>query len=206
MDKKFKFYMLITSFIPLWISVAIIDIWSMVDDSYCSVSQFICKKYVEFSTVIIIFIVVFISMISLIRFFGVKSKTNENSGVGKLLSVKKSNTLVSDFLLAYVLPMIAFDFTQLQGALLFLIYFCVLAFLSIRNNNVYTNILFEFKKYRMYDCDMESKIAGEKVVRSACTIFSKNNLIIKVNSEIPYFDFDNDIYIDLSHTLKGEKS
>jgi hypothetical protein len=124
--------------------------------------------------------------------------------VAKVLSARKSNTLVSDFLLAYVLPMIAFDFTNPQGVLLFLIYFCVLAFLSIRNNNVYTNILFEFKKYSMYNCKMEFIVAGKAVIRDDCTVFSKSNLII--NSEIPYFDFDNDIYIDLSQNLKGVNS
>jgi hypothetical protein len=147
-----------------------------------------------------------ISLVSVLRFLSTKSKKNENSGVAKVLSAKKSNKLVSDFLLAYVLPMIAFDFTSLQGVLLFLIYFGVLAFLSIRNNNVYTNILFEFKKYRTYNCKLECMVAGTMVARDECTVFSKSNLIIKVNSEIAYFDFDNDIYIDLSHTFKEGKS
>jgi hypothetical protein len=30
MDKRFKFYMLITSFIPLWVSIAIIDVRSII--------------------------------------------------------------------------------------------------------------------------------------------------------------------------------
>ena len=206
MDNKFKFHMLMTSFIPLWVSIILIGIWSIVGRSFCSFSQFLQINYIELSTIFLILVILSTSLIALMRFFSTKSKKHENSGVGKVLSAKKSNKLVSDFLLAYVLPMIAFDFTSLQGVLLFLIYFCVLAFLSIRNNNVYTNILFEFKKYRMYDCGLECTIGGEKVIRDDCTVFSRSNMIIKVNSEITYFDFDNDIYIDLSHTLKGDKS
>ena len=33
----------------------------------------------------------------------------------------------------------------MKGIILFVIYFVTLAFLSIRNNNVYTNIFLEFK-------------------------------------------------------------
>jgi hypothetical protein len=198
--------MLVTSFMPLWVSIAIIDIWSICRNPYSSTSQLFHSKYVELSTTLFFLIILTISLISILRFLGTKSKKNENSGVAKVLSAKKSDTLVSDFLLAYVLPMIAFDFTSLQGILLFLIYFCVLAFLSIRNNNVYTNILFEFKKYRMYNCELEYAVAGKAVTRDDCTVFSKSNLIIKVNSEITYFDFNNDIYIDLSHNLKGVNS
>lgn len=206
MDTRFKFYMLMTSFIPLWVSIFVIDIWSISAGSYCSVRLLWQRKAIEISTVLLITVVLAISLIAILRFFQIKSKKDENSGVGKIVSAKKSNTLVSDFLLAYILPMIAFDFTTLQGVLLFLIYFSVLAYLSIRNNNVYTNILFEFKKYRMYDCEIECVIAGAKTVRENCTVFSKSNLIAKINSEISYFDFDNDIYIDLSHTLKGERT
>lgn len=206
MDIRFKFYMLITSFIPLWVSVFIIDLWSIFADSYCSILQLLENKYIELSTMLLMVIVLSISLFALVRFFKVKSKKNENSGVGKILLAKKSDKLVSDFLLAYVLPMIAFDFTELQGVLLFFVYFCVLAYLSIRNNNVYTNILFEFKKYRMYECEIECTVAGAKVVRADCIVFSKSNLIAKVNSEISYYDFDNDIYIDLSHALKGKRT
>lgn len=44
--------------------------------------------------------------------------------------------LASEFLLAYILPMIAFDFGDMNELILFLIYFSVLVFLCIRNNNM----------------------------------------------------------------------
>ncbi len=206
MDKRFKFYMLITSFIPLWVSILVIDAWSIFGGSYTSVKQFIGCKYVELLTVILILILLGTSLFALGRFFHRKIRKNEISGVGKILSAKRSNNLVSDFLLAYILPMIAFDFTSLQGVVLFMIYFCVMAFLSIRNNSVYTNILFEFGKYHVYDCELECEVLGKKVVRASCMVFSKSNLINKVKTEISYFDFNNDVYIDMSRPLKEVKS
>lgn len=58
---------------------------------------------------------------------------------------RRANKLSAEFLLAYILPMIAFDYSTCKGIVLFLIYFCVLSFLCVRNNNVYTNIFFELK-------------------------------------------------------------
>jgi len=144
-------------------------------------------------------------MIAFSCFFRNKSKSTESSGVAKIITAKKSGNLVSDFLLTYILPMIAFDFSSLKDITLFVVYFSVLAFLSIRNDNVYTNILLEFKRYRMYDCEIEHLVAGVTTNRE-CTIFSKNNLVAKINTEIMFYDFENDIFIDLTHTTRGAKS
>ena len=67
---------------------------------------------------------------------------------GIIEKATKANKLSSEFLLAYILPMIAFDFGNLKYLALFVIYFTVLAFLCIRNNNIYTNVLLEVKGYR----------------------------------------------------------
>lgn len=206
MDKAFRWHMLITSFIPLWISIIIVTMWDMVSGCYISVVDFFQQKYIVLSLSLFIIVITSISLVSFTRFFKMKSKKTENSGVAKIIRAKKSSKLVSDFLLAYVLPMIAFDFTDLQGITLFIVYFAVLSFLSVRNNNVYTNILLEFKRYRMYDCEIECQVAGKQVSRPDCTIFSKSNLVTKIGAEITYYDFDNDIYIDLTHTIKGVKS
>lgn len=73
----------------------------------------------------------------------------------KILSVEQKNGMTSEFLLSYILPLFAFDFTKWSSVAEFLIYFLILAFLCVRNNNVYANLLFEVKKYRFYTCEMQ---------------------------------------------------
>ena len=52
MNGKFKWDMFITSFIPLWISIMVADIWSIVDFgtkkwAYEKVGSTICTKYIK---------------------------------------------------------------------------------------------------------------------------------------------------------------
>ena len=109
----------------------------------------------------------------------------------------RANKISSEFLLAYVLPMIAFDFEKMKGIILFVIYFVTLAFLSIRNNNVYTNIFLEFKGYKMYLCDLEAERMGRTYMYKECLVISKNNITNKIDNNMEYWDFDNYTYIDL---------
>lgn len=34
MGRRFKWHMFFTSFLPLWVSIIICDIWNLVEDSY----------------------------------------------------------------------------------------------------------------------------------------------------------------------------
>ena len=70
-------------------------------------------------------------------------------------------------------------------------------FLCIRNSNVYTNIWLEIKGYRMYLCDLETNKMGRPHIYKECLVISPNNLTVKIDNDMAYWDFDNYIYIDL---------
>lgn len=206
MDKKFKWNMFITSFIPLWLSIMVSDIWSIVesginnwlyeDNVLLNVTN-ICKtNWVCIAVVLIIGTLMIISIVSMNQFLKDKRGNNQPPKI-KIKKATRANKLSSEFLLAYILPMIAFDFTEPKSVVIFVIYFGMLAFLCIRNSNVYTNIWLEFKGYRMYLCDLEASIMGRAHIYEDCLVISKNNLIVKIENNMEYWDFDNYIYIDL---------
>ena len=205
MDIRFKCSMFITSFIPLWISIIVSDSWVLLSgavkllkyDSILLSIINICKVYYLCIIVIIIIIFVMISSISYINNFIREKKNNTNPPVVCIRSAVKSNKLSSEFLLAYILPMIAFDFADLKNLVLFSIYFTILAFLCIRNNNVYTNIFLEIKGYKMYICNLEKNNIGVMSIYEDCLVISKNNLTIDIGNNMAYWDFENNIYIDL---------
>ena len=58
-------------------------------------------------------------------------ESTTNKPVGKITKARRANKLTAEFLLAYVLPMIAFDYSTWKGIVLFLVYFYVLSFLCI---------------------------------------------------------------------------
>jgi len=93
----------------------------------------------------------------------------------KVINVRQEKGITSEFLLSYVLPLFAFDFTQWDGVIQFLIYFIVLTFLCIRNNNVYANLVFEIKKYKFYDCELQWK-AESNVDTINAMVISKENI------------------------------
>lgn len=211
MWRKFRWDMFVTSFIPLWFSIIVFSIWKIVENSIdvwdkkskyiYNVVKSIEKSKVELSVIFVVILLVWTS-ISGINSFIKDRKSTKNNPKGKILRATKANKLSSEFLLAYILPMIAFDFGDIKDIVLFIIYFSVLAYLCIRNNNIYTNILLEFKGYKMYNCDIECSVLEQKKIYHDSLIISEDDLTQMEENEIPYWDFDKYIYIAIN---EGER-
>ncbi len=205
MWRKFKWDMFVTSFIPLWLSIIVLDVWDIIlhalgkwENKICLVENFkniLCNSYIQVISVTIIAIVVINSIVGVNSFLKKKLSVKNNPPKGTVKKATKANKLSSEFLLAYILPMIAFDFGDSQKLVLFLIYFFILAYLCIRNNNIYTNVLLEFKGYRMFICDFECIVANTKYIYHDSIVISKTDLTQEEDNDIPYWDFENYIYI-----------
>jgi uncharacterized membrane protein SirB2 len=210
MNKFFKWNMLITSFIPLWIAIFVTiawdiatasnPLWTQVGNGISvreAVSQICQSHMIQLVFSAIMAIVMTIAVFYIIAFVKRKENPKEKSGVGKILSAQKSTSLVTDFLLFYILPMSAFDFSLTRDIVLFLIYFALIAFLSIRNGNVYTNVLFELMRYKIYRCDVERKILDKSFIYNGSTVISRENLTGKANQEFSFYDFENTIFFNI---------
>ena len=205
MWRKFKWDMFVTSFIPLWLSIVVLNAWNIVslalekwDDKRKileNLKNILCSGNVQVINIIVIAILVTSSIVGINSFLKKKLTVKSNHPKGTVKKATKANKLSSEFLLAYILPMIAFDFGDPQKLVLFLIYFLVLAYLCIRNNNIYTNILLEFKGYRIYTCDFECMVANKNHVYHDSIIISKTDLTQEEGNDVAYWDFENYIYI-----------
>ncbi|WP_146966419.1 hypothetical protein [Pseudoleptotrichia goodfellowii] len=179
--------MFITSFFPLWISIIIIEIWSI----YEKEEKF--EKYnIEIILLIILSLLVFSSFIYMFLLLRNIRRGKKGKEEGKIIEAKNSNKLTSEFLLAYILPMISFDFTELKGIVIFLIYFITLSFLCIKNKNFYTNIILEIIGYSIYECKIEKDEKNKEVL-----VLSRNNLTQSLPKLIDYFDFENTVLIEI---------
>lgn len=216
MSRVFKWNMFFTSFLPLWASIIVSDIWTVISEGYkfvkgldtvpVSINGFVHEVFRFLGSVPIqlVSILILLLHISVSTHYITKEiklqESSSNKEKGCILRAKRANKLTAEFLLAYILPMIAFDFGSLDSIALFLIYFVVLSFLCIRNGNVYTNIFLEFKGYKMYECDIECGVMNKKYIYMDCIVISKNNLTQPLPRKIQYFDFENYIYIDIGGT------
>lgn len=211
LGKWFKWNMFFTSFLPLWCSIVVSDLWSVGNSalSYFSSQQriikgqtlsvifkFLLEVKIEAITITLLVVYSFISIQQINNVIRTQNSAN-NPNRGTVKKAKRANKLTAEFLLAYILPMIAFDYGDLKSIVLFVIYFSVLSFLCVRNSNVYTNIFLEFKGYRMYECDIECSVMNSTHLYTDSLIISKNNLVQTLPHEISYFDFENYIYIEI---------
>lgn len=211
---KFKWDMFVTSFIPLWLSILIFDIWDIItvsidaweknEETVRNLTDCVINSKVQLLSIAIIVLTVSVSVHGINRFLKERECSNQNSP-GTILKARKANKLSSEFLLAYILPLIAFDFSDLKSMVLFLIYFAILAFLCIRNNNIYTNIMLEFKHYRLYTCDIQRVLPGNKIgVYYDSLVISRDDLTSLEGNEIKFWDCDNYIYIHIRGGVGNE--
>ncbi len=198
--------MFFTSFLPLWISIIVLDCWAIIDtlagelqldsQSQKSLIQSVLRMKIELFSVVGLLLYIIISVYCISKEI-TRQKNAENKGNGTICQAKRANKLTTEFLLAYILPMVAFDFRTLKGVILFLIYFSALGFLCIRNSNVYANIFLEIKGYKMYECNIQCIIMNQKFEFDECLVISRRNLVQSLPQEISFFDFENYIYIDI---------
>lgn len=166
MNRLFKVAMFFTAFIPLWITVLFIDTMSIVDKSNSSIGSEVIGISCIIISLLLSAIIIFCSM------RGVQAR---NYTKYKILAVEQEKGVTSEFLLSYILPLFAFDFTKWVSVVEFLIYFLILAFLCVRNNNVYANLLFEVKRYKFYTCEMQW-VAETGATPIQMTVISKKPL------------------------------
>lgn len=148
--------MFFLSFCPLWISVLFIDIKSIYEKNL--------NLWTEVISILMIVITAIISLVVLLCELNPRNANNKQEYI--LISAKDEKTITAEYLLSYILPLFAFDFTVWHEVILFLIFFAVFAFLSIRHNYFSVNILLELMQYRFYSCELknEDSISISKIV------------------------------------------
>lgn len=140
----------VTSFLPLWISIIFIDIKSVICNSGNIYTEIIC--------IIAIVLANAFSVIVLNCWIKKETVTSDEMIVSNACENK---TVSAEYLLAYILPLFAFDFTQWDSVILFLIFFITLGYICVKHHNFSINILLELMKYNVYDCKLKTEENAE---------------------------------------------
>ena len=102
-----------TSFFPLWIAILILDIKSLFEN----------KEYLFTEIASIICILVFFSISVIVLVCKINKAKNGKAQIFLIESVQKQKSVTAEFVLTFIMPLIAFDFTHWYGVLLFAIFF-----------------------------------------------------------------------------------
>lgn len=177
--------LLFTSFSPLWVAVLFIDIKSIVENR-----SFIITEYISIAVIVLMF------LISIKKLSSVINKANNNKREAQtftLNSIVKQKSVTAEFVLSYIVPLIAFDFTQWDGVVLFGLFFLLLAFLCAKHSYFSVNVLLELFGYRFYSCELIN--SNEIIVEK--NVISNHSLVEKKGEDIRVIDINNEYCIEV---------
>lgn len=152
MSKIFSLCLYHTSFAPLWISILFIDIKSCIEKP--------SDRWTEYISIGCILISCLIALIVLLAALCTNGK--EGTVPNRVISANEEKSITAEYLLSYILPLFAFDFTQWSQVVLFLIFYLTLGFLCIRHNYFSVNIILEIANFRFYTCMVENEDGQRK--------------------------------------------
>lgn len=184
MSKVNSFSLFFLSFSPLWLSVLIIDIKSIIENK-----QHIITEQCGIAAIVFFFIVSSIKILLAFR----KNK-NDTTIEYTIDDAEEEKAITSEYLLSYILPLFAFDFTVWHNALIFLLFFSILAFLCIRHQHFSINIILELCGYRFYRCSLK---AGNKTLSKV--VITKEQLQIRRKETIEIYPFNNEYVQDVKN-------
>ena len=182
MSLIFSASMFFLSFMPLWFSVLFIEIMNLLDEKE--------NIWTERIVLLVLGVAFIISLIVLI--IALENKHGDTEQEYILLSAKRDKTISVEFLLSYILPLFAFDFTKWKEVVLFMIFFFILGWLTIKHNRFTTNLLLEFLEYHVYECEIEN-VDSKKI---EIKVVSKNSLVAQVGSGICLDAINNEFRIE----------
>lgn len=171
------------SFTPLWLSILFIDIISIFFDPDP-------HKMTEKITVFLILAGLVSSAI--ISYNALKRRGLENTRPFTVVAQQEEKTVTSEFLLSYILPLFAFDFTKWDQVFLFLVFFVTLALLSLRYHRLTASVVLELAGYRFYRCELKTKqgYSEERIV------VTKTLMVYRSGEEINLRELNNDCMLD----------
>lgn len=158
------------SFFPLWIVVACIDGLNIITSDVNLWTERIS--------------LVLIALGTLVSLLAVNRQMNQRMNCIRLTieRASKKKTVTAEYLLFYILPLLAFDFTKWKQVALFLTIFIILTFLCLKHRYVYANIILELCGYTCYDCTM--KYSDGRPFETV--VISPNELTGMLNHQIDY--------------------
>lgn len=184
MSKCLSFALYFISFMPLWISVIFIDIKSLFIDKTDS-------PWMERMSIAGLIIMILACMVFVL--VKMAPSSHENANGYSIQEAKEQKTATIDFLLSYIMPLYAFDFTTWYGVVLFLFFFWIFWRLTAGHNIFSANIVMDLAKFRFYECKL---MTGDNTIVEM-TVLSKRELISRKGEEIYIKSLNNDIKLDV---------
>jgi len=178
----FEFAMFFLSFLPLWLSIIFMDLINMIRDS----------KNLWTEKLSVVGVLSGIIICSFVTWKWLHKDGSQNREKYEIISAKEERFITAEFMMTYVLPLFAFDFTRWDGVVLFLLFFYVFWFLVHRHKYFCTNLALEIFGYRIYECELKN---GNQTLSKL--VVSRNELNAMAGSTIRTRKYNNDYHFEV---------
>lgn len=185
MNRIYKYSMFFLSYTPLWVSVLFVDLMSL----FYHLTNNPWTERISIALIAAGYLVSIPNMTITLRNIG-----KEGAEKYTVKEVREEKTAAMEYLLSFILPLFAFDFTKWDQIVLFLIYFVVVGFLCLKHNLLAANIILEVAKYRFYHI-VALKDYNVSVERNVIT---RAKLINMKEDEVYLVPMNDDWYYDVS--------
>lgn len=178
MSGLFSLSLFFLSFLPLWISVIFINVKSCLGKN-----ENLYTEYISIICIILCFILSFYYVYKMLW-----NPTHENTSSYFLKDSKEEKSISSEYLLSYILPLMAFKFNEWDSVVIFLIFFATFGFLCIKHNYFSVNITLEIMGFKFYKC----KLISNDGIEIEKNIISRKDLYILKGEEIRLKSLNNE--------------
>ena len=186
--KKRSLYNLSLMFLYISIIILVFDASFFFDDS----KFFSLKKILSLN--IIIFLVCLIMIIwGVITFFSLKGWLRSSPEMPKtIIKVQQANECYLEFLAAYIIPLVCFDFSNTRQVVVFIIFYLLIGWIYIRTNLFCTNPTLAFLGYDVYRVIYRNDTTNlEKEV----FVFAGKEILTLKNQKARFINIDDSIYM-----------
>ncbi len=154
------------SCLPLWLSIFFIDVVSLCRGTEHGWTEWLSIDAILLAT----------AMCGIYTYLWIKGAETPAGEKYIIDKAKEERFAAVEFMMSYVFPLFAFEFTQWDGVVLFLIFFGCFGFLVHRHRIFSTNPVMELLGYRVYECDLKpyKPAAGKEKIKGQSEIFKKS--------------------------------
>lgn len=175
---KYKILLFLSSYTPLFL-ILLLKVTSQLVDNYQESEQIVIKSFllanwVSILVLIILFLIIIFPNIILGLILKDTKRTNNPKQV-KVKSVNKMNHIYMEYLISYIIPFLAFDFSDFFDMSALMLLIVTIGIIYINSDLLYININFNIRGYNLFNIiDVDNK---EYMLLSKKRHINKNTLL-----------------------------
>lgn len=177
---KYKSILFLSSYTPLFL-ILLLKVTSQLIDNYHEANLYLISTENVlvancFSILVLVILVLIIIIPNIVLSLILKdTKTTNNPKLVKVKSVNKMNHIYMEYLVSYIIPFLAFDFSNIFDMSALILLVITIGIIYINSDMLYININFNIRGYNLYNIiDIEDK---EYIILSKKRHIKKNTLL-----------------------------